>query len=53
MVRAVLDPAAQDVDRAALRDLTLQAREELAPGRAVLVEVERLGRFGLRLQQEG
>ena len=41
VMRAVLDPVAQHVDGAALRDLALQPRQELAPRRPVLVEVER------------
>ena len=53
VVRAVLDPVAQHVDDAALADLALQPREELAPRRAVLAEVERLGDVRLRLAQEG
>ena len=46
MVRPVLDAVAQHVDGAALADLALQAGQELAPRRAVLAEVERLGRLG-------
>ena len=53
VVRPVLDAVAQHVDGAALADLALQAGQELAPCRAVLAEVERLGRLGLRLPQEG
>ncbi len=52
MVRPVLDAVTQHVDGAALADLALQAGQELAPCRAVLAEVERLGRLGLRLPQE-
>ncbi len=48
----MLDAVAQHVDGAALADLTLQARQELAPRRAVLAEIERLGHLELRLQQE-
>ena len=49
VVRAVLDAIAQHIDHAALGDLALQPGEELAPGRAVVVEVAaprrpRLGR---------
>ena len=53
VVRAVLDAVAQHVDHAALADLALQAGEELAPRRAVLAEVERLGDLRLRGAQEG
>ena len=53
LVRPVLDAVAQHVDDAALADLALQAGQELAPRRAVLVEVERLGRLGLGGLQEG
>ena len=52
VVRPVLDAVAQHVDRAALGDLALQPRQELAPRRAVLAEVERLGRLRLRRPQE-
>ncbi len=53
MVRPVLEPVAQHVDRAALGDLALEPRQELAPRGPVLAEVERLGDLGLRLAQEG
>ncbi len=53
VVRAVLDAVAQHVDDAALGDLALQAGQELAPRRAVLVEGERVGGVGLRRPQEG
>ena len=53
MVRAVLDAVAQHVDGAAPGDLALQAGQELAPGRPVLVEGEGLGHLGLGLAQEG
>src|SRR5689334_9535181 len=42
----------QHVDGAALGDLALQSREELAARRAVLAECECLGRLRLRFQQE-
>lgn len=44
---------AQDVDHDAFGDLALRAGEELAPGGAVVIEVERLGDLGLRRPQEG
>ena len=40
VVGAVLDPVAQDVDRAALADLPLEAGEKLAAGWAVFVEAD-------------
>ena len=52
MVRPVLDAVAQHVDHAALADLALEAGEELAPRRAVVVEVERLDERRLRRLQE-
>ena len=52
MERSVLDAVAQDVDGAALHDLALQPRQELAPRRAVLAERQRLGGVRLRLGQE-
>ena len=52
VVRAVLDALAQHVDDAALGDLALEPREELAPRRAVVVEVERVDQLRLRRQQE-
>src|SRR5660397_177358 len=53
VVRTVLDPVAQHVYGAALGDLTLQASWKLAPGRAVLLQPQRLGGVRLRLAQEG
>ena len=53
VVRPVLEPVAQDVDGAALGDLALQPRQELAPSGAVLAEVERLADVGLGRAQEG
>ena len=47
MVRAMLDAMAQDVDGAALGDLALQPREELAPGWAIFVQRQRFRGFGL------
>lgn len=52
LVRAVLEAMAQHVDGAALADLSLQAGQELAPRRAVLAKVERLGHAGLGGPQE-
>ena len=46
-MRAMFDPMAEDVDGAAPRDLALQPREELAPGRTLLVQGQGFG--GLRL----
>jgi hypothetical protein len=43
----MLDPVTQHVDRAALADLSLQPRQELAPRRAVLTEVQRIDDFRL------
>ena len=54
LVRPVLDAVAQHVDHAALRNLPLQPRQELAPRRAVLGQVQRGGRLGLGdLQEDG
>ena len=53
VVRAVLDAVAENIDGAALRDLALQAGEELATGGAVLVESESGGRVGLGGVEEG
>ena len=49
----VLDPVAQHVYRAALADLTLQPRQELAARRAILAEAQRFGSLGLGGAQEG
>ena len=46
-MRAVADSVPEHIDRAALRDLALQPREELAPGRTVLVEREGFDSRGL------
>ena len=43
----VLDAMPQDIDRAALADLALQAGQELASGGAICVQVECLGGSGL------
>src|SRR5687768_9101238 len=40
VMRAVLDSVAQDVDGAPLRDLPLEARQELAPRRTVHVQLQ-------------
>ena len=54
LVRPVLDAVAQHVDRPALADLPLQPRQELAPRRAILGQVQRGGRLGLGdLQEDG
>ena len=53
VVGAVLDAVPEDVDRAALRDLALKAGEELAAGRAVLVEAEGGRGVGLGGVEEG
>ncbi len=53
VVRPVLEPVAQHVDGAAPGCFALKAREELAPRRPVLAEVERLAHLRLRLVQEG
>ena len=51
--RTVLDPSPQHVDGATLGDLALEAGQELAPGRPVLVQVQGLGHLGLCLVEEG
>ena len=43
----MLDAIAQHIDGAAPVNLALQTREELAPGRAIRSQVERLGHIGL------
>ena len=54
LVRPVLDAVAQHVDHPALADLPLQPRQELAPRRAILGQVQRGGRLGLGdLQEDG
>ena len=53
VVRAALHAVAQHVDGAALGDLALEPRQELAPRRAVLVQRERFGGLRLRVVQEG
>lgn len=47
MVRAMLDAMTQDVDGAALGDLALQPREELAPDRAIFVQRQQFRGLGL------
>lgn len=49
----MLHAVAQDVDYTPLADLSLQAGQKFSPHRAVLVEIEGLGRFRLRGLQEG
>src|SRR5690606_31780282 len=53
VVRPVLEPVPEHVDRAALRDLALEPGQELAPRRPVLAEVEGVGHLRLRLAEEG
>ena len=53
VVRAVLDAVAQHVDGAALGDLPLQAGQELASRRAVLVQRQGFGDLRLGGVQEG
>src|ERR1035437_2395786 len=53
LVGSVLHAVAEHVDHAALADLALQAVEELAPRRTVLVEVQSVGSVDLRRPQEG
>ena len=53
VVGAVLDAVAEDIDRAALRDLALETGEELAAGGAVLVEAEGGCGVGLGGVEEG
>lgn len=50
---AVADARTQNIDCAAPGDFALQPGEELAPGRTVLVERERIGGIRLGLAQEG
>ena len=52
LMGAVSDAVAQHVDGAALGNLSLQPREQLAPCRSVLGERERFRRFGLGCVQE-
>jgi len=52
VMRTVLQAVAQHVHHAALRDLSLEPREELAPRRTVLIQVEGFRGFRLRRQQE-
>ena len=52
LVGTVLHAVAEHVDHAALADLALEAVEELAPRRAVVVEVQGVGGVGLRRPQE-
>ena len=53
LVRPVPDALAEHVDGPALRDLSLQPGQELAPRWAVFVEVQRLGGVGLGGVEEG
>src|SRR5690606_7152323 len=53
LVRTVLEPVPQHVDGAALADLALEPRQEFAPRRSVLPEVEGVGHLRLRLAEEG
>ena len=53
VVGAVLDAVAEDIDRAALRDLALETGEELAARGTVLVEAEGGGGVGLGGVEEG
>ena len=52
LVRPVPDAIAQHVDGSSLRDLSLQTGQEPAARRAVQVEVQRFGNFGLRCSEE-
>src|SRR5690606_33698917 len=53
VVRPVLEPVAQHVDGAALADLALESRQELAPRRPVPAEIEGVGHLRLRFVEEG
>src|SRR5262245_36648365 len=53
VVWPVLEPLAEQVDRAALADLALETRQELPPCRPVLSKVQGVGYFRLGLAQEG
>ena len=53
LVRPVLDALAEHVDGPALRDLSLQSSQELAPRRTVLAQVQRFCRVGLGGVEEG
>ncbi len=52
MVRPVIYALAQHVDGSALADFPLQPGQELAPGRAVLAQIQRYGNVGLGGMQE-
>ena len=51
-MRPVPDAIAKHVDGPSFGDLSLQTGKELAPRRAVLIEVQRFGNPGLRFSQE-
>jgi hypothetical protein len=53
LVGSVLHAVAEHVDHAALADLALQAVEELATRRTVVVEAQSVGSLDLRRPQEG
>ena len=52
VTRPVFDALAQDINDAALADLTLQARQELPASRAVFGQGERFDHLGLGLRQK-
>ena len=52
LMRSVLDPPAQHIDRAVPGDLTLQASQKLAPPRAVQAEIQQPRNIGLGYAQE-
>ena len=53
VVRSVLDAVAQHVNSAPFAYFALKPRQELAPGRAVLVKCQGVGHLGLGGSQEG
>src|SRR5262249_26223164 len=53
VVRPVFDAVPKHIDRAALGDFPLQARQEFAACRTILPQVKGVGGFALRLTQKG